>query len=90
LEICRWLSPSKQWSSTILALAHASWAQPADPGFAQDPDRGNAQRLSGRWINHFLFARGEETPRRFWQVVDFSRDGQINHLIQLVDVDCLV
>lgn len=86
MEICRWLSPSKQWSSTILALAHASWAQPAEP----DLDRGNAECLSGRWINDFLFARGDETPRRFWQVVDFSRDGQINHLIQLVGVDHLV
>lgn len=63
----------------VLALVRASWSQPADPGFAQDADPGNARRLAGRWINEFLFARGDETPQRFWQIVEYARNGQTAH-----------
>ena len=63
----------------FFALVGAAWPQQTEPGFSQDPDSGNARRLAGRWINEFLFARTGEAPRRFWQIVEFKRDGQLTH-----------
>ena len=64
----------------LLAVALVPWPLSAqDPGFSPDEPAALPTQLAGRWINAFYFARPDEPPRPFWQIVEFDASGQAQH-----------
>ena len=58
-------------------LAFALDAQ--EPGFSPDPQSAHPTSLTGRWINEFYFAQPSQTPRQYWQIIEFLSDGNTRH-----------
>jgi|GEM_PF-1293716 len=61
----------------ILYLTPGLHAQ--QPGFSADKNDSHTHQLTGHWLNEFPFAPSGQTPRIFWQLIEFSGDGSTAH-----------
>tara|TARA_B110000495_G_C22952624_1_gene557924 strand:- start:285 stop:893 length:609 start_codon:yes stop_codon:yes gene_type:complete len=57
-----------------LPEAHAQ-----QPGFSADNNNSNSRQLTGHWLNEFPFAQPGQSPRIFWQLIEFVDDGSTAH-----------
>tara|TARA_B100000575_G_scaffold263119_1_gene238016 strand:- start:78 stop:680 length:603 start_codon:yes stop_codon:yes gene_type:complete len=63
----------------IILTLHPLALYAQEPGFSPDPQSAYPTSLTGRWINEFYFAQPSQTPRQYWQIIEFLSDGSTRH-----------